>query len=374
VDDLNVLFNADIALPQPPTVSITSPTPGQTFPAGSAVTITANATDPEGQIARVEFFANGAKLGEDTTAPYSFTVPSAPQGVYNVTARVTDAQNLAVTSAAVKAVVGNPEKVLFIHASGGPNPSDNLLMDWLITQGFDPVAIGASTSTTEDAAGKSAVIVSSTVASGEVAEKFLSVTNGVAQWEAALQDNFLFTLDQDTVTRGVTGGQTTLEIATPTHPIATGFNGIVTIADAGVEISWGTPAASAIAIARTTDGTGHLGIYAFDPGAVLIDGSTTAAGRRVHIGGGDGTYAGMNANGRQLWHNGILWAMGKPIGTATPPTAGVSRSAGNITITSTDGGTVQASLTLAPANWSDVGPAPQTVPASGAARFFRIRK
>jgi hypothetical protein len=250
-------------------------------------------------------------------------------------------------------------------------------MDWLITQGFDPVAIGAANSTTEDAAGKSGVIISSTVASGEVAEKFLAVTNGVANWEGALQDNFLFTLDQDTVTRGVTGGQTTLEIVTPTHPIATGFSGIVTIADAGVEISWATPATSAIPIARTTDGTGHLGIYAFDPGAVLIDGSSTAAGRRVHIGGGDGTYAGMNANGRQLWHNGILWAMGKPIGGGTPtrPTASITRSAGNITITSSEPGTtVQRSPSLSPATWTDVGPAPQTVPATGTTEFFRLRK
>jgi hypothetical protein len=243
VDDLNVLFNAEITLPQPPTIAITSPTPNQTFPAGSAVAIQVNATDPEGQIAKVEFFANGNKIGESTTAPYSFTVPNVPQGVYFVTARVTDAQGLSVTSPPVKAIAGNPGKILFVHGNAGPNTSDTLLMDYLVSRGYDPVAMAAATSTTEDATGKVLVIVSSTVASGDVADKFLNVNVPVVQWENALQDNLLFALDQDGTTRGLTGSQTTLEILSPNHPIAGGLNGIVTIANPGVEISWATPAA-----------------------------------------------------------------------------------------------------------------------------------
>ena len=373
VDDFNVLFNADITLPQPPTIAITSPTANQTFPAGSSVTIQVDARDPEGQVAKVEFFANGNKIGESTTAPFSFTVPSAPQGVYFVTARITDAQGLSVTSGAVKAIVGNPGKVLFVHGAGGPNTSDNLLINHLIGRGLDPVLIAAPNSTTEDATGKLLVIVSSSVASGDVLEKFLSVTVPVVNWENALQDNFLFTLDQDGTTRGAATGQTALEIVTPTHPIASGVSGVVQIADPGVEIAWGTPPASAIPIARLSDGSGRLAIYAFEPGAVLIDGSTTAAARRVQLGGGDGTYAGMNAAGRQLWHNAIDWALG----TVQPPgrpTATITRSGGNITIGSSDGGTVQASSTLVPAVWTDVGAAPQTVPTSDRMRFFRIRK
>lgn len=373
VDDVNVLFNADITLPQPPTIAITSPTANQVFPAGSSVTLQVDARDPEGQITKVEFFANGNKIGESTTAPYSFAVPNAPQGVYFVTARITDAQGLSVTSGSVKAIVGNPGKILFVHGAGGPNTSDNLLINHLIGRGFDPVLIAAPSSTTEDATGKLLVIVSSSVASGDVAEKFLAVAVPVVQWENALQDNFLFTLDQDGTTRGAAAGQTTLEIMTPTHPIAGGLTGVIEVANPGVEITWGTPAPAVIPIARLSDGSGRLAIYAFETGALLVDGATTAAARRVHLGGGDGTYAGMNSTGRQLWHNAIDWALGT-VQPPARPTATITRSGGNITIGSSDGGTVQASNSLVPAAWTDLGAAPQTIPTSDTMRFFRIRK
>jgi hypothetical protein len=56
------------------------------------------------------------------------------------------------------------------------------------------------------------------------------------------------------------------------------------------------------------------------------------------------------------------------------PEVAISRSGENIIITSTDGGTVQASATIAPAAWSDLGPAPRTISATNSTRFFRIRR
>jgi hypothetical protein len=207
-----------------------------------------------------------------------------------------------------------------------------------------------------------------------VAEKFTSVTNPVLSWEAALQDNLLFTTDEDTVTRGVLGGQTQLEIVEATHPIATGLSGTITVADAGVEFSWGMPPPSATLIARLADGSERYGLYAFDPGDVLIDGSTPAAGRRVHVPMGDATYTGMNATGKQLIHNAINWAIGVAPPDPTQPSASITLSGGQVTISSSGGGTVQATDTLSPATWTDIGPAPQTVPTSGQSRFFRVRR
>jgi hypothetical protein len=59
----------------------------------------------------------------------------------------------------------------------------------------------------------------------------------------------------------------------------------------------------------------------------------------------------------------------------TQPTLTVTRSGNNVTITSDNGGTVQATGSLsAPITWTDLGPAPQTVEATGTARFFRVQK
>jgi hypothetical protein len=93
------------ALPQ---VSLTSPANSASFTTGSTVTITANATDSDGTIAKVEFFQGATKLGEDLTSPYSFAWASVPAGSYSLTAKATDNQSAVTTSAAIAITVTSP--------------------------------------------------------------------------------------------------------------------------------------------------------------------------------------------------------------------------------------------------------------------------
>lgn len=91
------------ALPQ---VSISSPVNNTKLTAGSSVTITANATDSDGTISKVEFFKGTTKLGEDLTSPYSFAWLSVLTGNYSLTAKATDNQNGVTTSSAIAISVG----------------------------------------------------------------------------------------------------------------------------------------------------------------------------------------------------------------------------------------------------------------------------
>jgi len=75
---------------QLPTVAFTAPAQGSVFTAPGAVTLTANASDPDGNIAKVEFFAGATKLGEATTAPFSIAWQGVAAGTYAVTATATD--------------------------------------------------------------------------------------------------------------------------------------------------------------------------------------------------------------------------------------------------------------------------------------------
>ena len=53
-----------------PTVSVTAPTAGQAFPAGTtSVNLSANAADPGGAVVRVEFRVDGNLVNTDTTLP-----------------------------------------------------------------------------------------------------------------------------------------------------------------------------------------------------------------------------------------------------------------------------------------------------------------
>jgi hypothetical protein len=74
----------------PPTTAITSPADGAIYPWKPTITIAATANDPDGQVAKVEFFDGAKLLGQDTTSPYSFTWRNVPPGSHTLTVQATD--------------------------------------------------------------------------------------------------------------------------------------------------------------------------------------------------------------------------------------------------------------------------------------------
>jgi hypothetical protein len=92
---------------QPPAVGINSPASGASFIAPAAVAITAQASDADGSVSKVEFFNGGTKLGEDATSPYSFVWNNVVAGDYMLTARATDNFGITTSSSPVRVAV-NP--------------------------------------------------------------------------------------------------------------------------------------------------------------------------------------------------------------------------------------------------------------------------
>jgi len=90
-----------------PIVSITSPADGASVPAGTPVEIKADADDADG-LQYVSFWVGDRRLGTDTTAPYSFTVPSLEPGTYTLTAHGIDKFGQRGVSAPVKLTVTKP--------------------------------------------------------------------------------------------------------------------------------------------------------------------------------------------------------------------------------------------------------------------------
>jgi hypothetical protein len=96
---------------QYPLISITSPESGDVFTTPVNITITTNASDPDGNIAKVEFFNGSVKIGEKTSAPWSFTWSNVPEGTYNISAVATDNMNAKTPSSAVKITVNQAPRV-----------------------------------------------------------------------------------------------------------------------------------------------------------------------------------------------------------------------------------------------------------------------
>jgi len=84
-----------------PQVAITAPAQNTVTNAPGSLTVSATASDPDGNVVKVEFYANGNVIGGATQAPYSMTWSNVPAGSYNLTAIATDNDGGSTTSAPV---------------------------------------------------------------------------------------------------------------------------------------------------------------------------------------------------------------------------------------------------------------------------------
>ena len=136
-----------------PSVSITSPTNNGVFGTVSTITINASATDTDGILAKVEFYQGTTKLGEDSTAPYSFNWCGAAAGVYSLTAIATDNDGGTTSSAAVNiAVAAGPARPFFgtmTENFDAMGTGTGFLLGWSMKNG----ASGGSNSTWDNTTG-----------------------------------------------------------------------------------------------------------------------------------------------------------------------------------------------------------------------------
>jgi hypothetical protein len=88
---------------KPPTVSIS--VPGASYTAPASIAIAATAADPDGSVARVDFYANGQLRGSDSSSPFSFTWSSVAAGTYSLTAVATDNTGATTSSQPVSVTV-----------------------------------------------------------------------------------------------------------------------------------------------------------------------------------------------------------------------------------------------------------------------------
>ncbi|MEM7656058.1 MAG: polysaccharide lyase family 7 protein [Bacteroidota bacterium] len=95
-----------------PSIRITDPANGTNILPGTDLTINVEAEDADGSITLVEFFEGGNnKIGQDSTAPYSFTWENVAEGAYTLTATATDNEGVSRTSVSSNITVQIPVDV-----------------------------------------------------------------------------------------------------------------------------------------------------------------------------------------------------------------------------------------------------------------------
>jgi|GEM_PF-691842 len=278
---------------------------GVAFSAGTDIELEAVVRSGTTPIAKVEFFAGPDKLGEDTSAPYTFTWQGVQASAPVLTARATDTTGFSVTSQWARIRVGEPAPLLFI-VGNLPLPSgDALTQQRLEFLGHPVVVLAASASTTADASGKAGVIVSSTVSSGAVSTKFRDVSIPVATYESFLFDDMLMATSV-----GEEFSQSNAHSVAPTHPMAAGRSGSVKVYKVPDRLRWGVTGAGAQVVMTMPNASDRAVLFGYDAGATLINGSAAPARRAAWFLGDTGVES-LSEDGLAIFDASVRWLMSR---------------------------------------------------------------
>jgi hypothetical protein len=291
---------------QPSSVTITHPVSGQAYPAGANVTIDVSASD-DGTVTRVEFFQGATLIGTDTTSPFSFTWLGVPTGSYTLTAKAYDDAGVSSTSAPVLITVSG-NSTLLVVGSTTLTAGDALLKGRLQNQGFSVTVKASSALSTADANGKVLVVVSDTVSPSAVGSKLRTVATPVLCLEPQLFDDLGITGTVNGTDYGSVSGQTRVNLTNPSHHMAGGQTGTVTVA-ASSAFNWGKPGPQAVRVATIVGQPSRWAIFGYERGAAMP--GLAAPARRTGWFAGDAGAAALNSVGKELFDSAARWTSGR---------------------------------------------------------------
>src|SRR5687768_2372880 len=112
-----------------PAVSLVSPANGALFTNPGPITMEATATDGDGDLAQVDFYAGTSLIGAATAAPYAITWPNGAAGTHTLTALATDRQGFTTRSAVVSVIVNALPTVALTSPTSVVQAPGNVTLD-----------------------------------------------------------------------------------------------------------------------------------------------------------------------------------------------------------------------------------------------------
>jgi len=187
------------------------------------------------------------------------------------------------------------------------NGGDRAVRMQLQALGHTVLVMDDGVAQTSDAAGRDLVLISSTVNSGAVGNKFRNVAVPVLLWENALFDEMGMT-GSGSNEQGTNGGQTQINIANINHPLrGTVPTGNQTIYSPGQTLTWGVPSGNAVSIASLTSNSNRKVIFGYPPSVGMV--GMNAPARRIGFFLENDGAANLNNNGWTLFNNAVNWAI-----------------------------------------------------------------
>ncbi|MEO0472301.1 MAG: Ig-like domain-containing protein, partial [Bacteroidota bacterium] len=108
----------------PPVVDMTAPTDGAYFPIAQNISLEANASDPDGIVEEVTFYADGQAVGSDNTTPFSVNWMLPSNGVIKLYAEARDDAQNVVRSDSIFISVGSVSGVVTVPIKTGADDAE----------------------------------------------------------------------------------------------------------------------------------------------------------------------------------------------------------------------------------------------------------
>jgi plastocyanin len=160
----------------PPTVSIDSPTNSAIIAVGLAVVIQATAADSDGNVVRVDFFADGNPIGADGSIPYSITFANPSFGPHELRAVAVDNRGGTSVPAIVNLTAIEPPQIDVQPGDLSLNEGDVAVFD-VVVSGAPPLSFQWRFNGIEIAGATNSSLAVNPVTTNNVGEYVVVVSN-----------------------------------------------------------------------------------------------------------------------------------------------------------------------------------------------------
>lgn len=193
---------------------------------------------------------------------------------------------------------------LLIVGSQTLTADDIVFQSHLDDLGYTVVVMDGFSAGSGDATNKRLVLIANSAVELDVNTKFRTVTVPVVVSRDPLFDEMGMTTSGNLGNTAAT--QTAISIAVPTHPLAAGFSGLVTVVSQVAPFSWGIPNANGVKAATLAADAAKGTIFAYETGAAMP--GLSAPARRVGFFAKGGVPSNFTPEGAALLDAAIKWA------------------------------------------------------------------
>ncbi|NQT27004.1 cellulase family glycosylhydrolase [candidate division KSB1 bacterium] len=294
---------------QRPVVTITGPSDSSNYNPYETVQVTVDANDPDGEVETVRLYNGSTLLGEDSDAPYEFSVSTLYRGWYTLYASAWDDSGHIGSSNELHLGVGLREttkEALFIVGNPNLTTADQAINNRLEVLGFHVNLLEDNNAHVDSTTGMDLVFISITNRHVDIPDDFKAVTVPLINAEPNIMDNLQLTGTTSNTDFGQTQSQT-VTIVAEGHPMANGLTGDFDVQVNGSRLVWGKPSESAQVIATLYEEPEKYALFGYETGDEMV--GLTAPARRLGIFLYTDTAAKMTLEGWKLFDAAIDWAV-----------------------------------------------------------------